>query len=69
MWLILGQWVKTNSKIKQQQQTLITSKTLRPSSKTKLTNKVNIASDKSETKQNNFYFTRKDMGPAHNRAL
>ena len=31
----------------------------------KLTNKLKIASDKSETKQSNLYFTRKDMGPLH----
>ena len=36
--------------------------------KTKLNNKVQIASDKSETKQNNLQFTRKDMGTVHNKA-
>ena len=47
---------KTNGKIKeqQQQQTLITSKNLCPFSKTKLNNKVKIASDKTENKQNNL---------------
>ena len=42
----------TNSKIKQQQQTLIRSKTLCPFLKTKLNNKVKLASNKTETKQN-----------------
>ena len=36
--------------------------------KRKLNNKVKIASDKTETKENFFYFTRKDMGPVHNKA-
>ena len=31
-------------------------------------NKVKIASDKTGTKQNNLYFTRKDMGPRRNKA-
>ena len=30
--------------------------------------KVKIASNKTETKQNNLYFTRKDMRPLHNKA-
>ena len=30
--------------------------------------KVKIASDKTETEQNNLYFTRKDTGPFHNKA-
>ena len=34
----------------------------------KLINKVKIASDKTEIEQNNFYFTRKDMVPFHNKA-
>ena len=38
------------------------------SSLKKLTNKLKIASDKDETKQNNLYFTRKDMGPLNKRA-
>ena len=41
--------------------TLITSKNLCPFFK-KLINKVKIPSDITETKQNNLYFTRKDMG-------
>ena len=52
---ILRKRVKTNSKIKQQQQqTLITSKTFCPFYKTKFYNKVNITSDEPKTKQNNF---------------
>ena len=59
---ILRKRVKTNSKIKQQQQqTLITSKTLCPFKKTKFNNKVNIPSDKPETKENNLQIIRKDM--------
>ena len=27
-----------------------------------------MASDTTETEQNNLYFTRKDMGPVHNKA-
>ena len=50
---ILRKQVKTNSKIKQQQ-TLITSKTLCPFQKTKLKNKVKVASDKTETKHKNW---------------
>ena len=43
---------KTNGKNKQQQQqTLTTSKNLCPFEKTKLNNKVKIASDKTENKQ------------------
>ena len=49
---ILRKRVKTNSKIKQQQQTLIASKTLCPFQKTKLNNDVKIASNKTETKPN-----------------
>ena len=49
---ILGKRVKTN-KIKQQQQTLITSKFKCPFSET-FNNKVNIASHKTKDKQNNF---------------
>ena len=46
---ILRKRVKRNSKTKQQQQTLITSKNLCPLQKIKLNNKVQIASDKTET--------------------
>ena len=35
----------------------------------KSSNKVNIASDKSETEQNNLFFTRKNMHPVHNKAV
>ena len=31
--------------------------------------RVKIASDKTETIQNNLYYTRRDMGPLHIRAL
>ena len=65
---ILGERVKTNSKIKQQLQTLITSKILCPFKKTKINNKVNIASDKTETKQNKLQVPRNVMGPVHNKA-
>ena len=34
----------------------------------KFISKVKILSDKSETKQNILYFSRKDMGPLHNKA-
>ena len=34
----------------------------------KFFNKVKIASDQTKTKQNNLYYTRKDMGLLHNRA-
>ena len=34
----------------------------------KLTNKLKIASDKGETKQNNLYFTRKDMRPLNKKS-
>ena len=34
---------------------------------TKLIHKVKIASDKTESKQNNVYFTRKIMGTLHNK--
>ena len=47
---ILRKRAKTNGKIKQQQ-TLITQKNLCPFQKTKLKNKVKIASDKTENKQ------------------
>ena len=63
---ILRKRVKTNSKNKQQQQTLFTSKFC-PFLKTKLNNEVIVAADEIETKQNNLYFTRKDMGPVHNK--
>ena len=36
--------------------------------KAKLKNNVKIASAKTETKQNNLLFTRKDIGPVHNKA-
>ena len=52
------------SKIKQQQ-TIVTSKTLHPIKKTN--NEVKMASDTNQTKQNNLYFARKDMGPVHNK--
>ena len=65
---ILKKRIKTNSKFKQQQQTLKTSKNLCSFYKTKLKNKVKIASDKTEAKQNNLSFTRKDMGPVHSKA-
>ena len=64
---ILRKRVKTNSEIKQQQQTLITSKNLCPFKKTKPNYEVKVASDKTEIRQNNLYFTRKDMGPVHNK--
>ena len=64
---ILRKRVKTNNKIKQQQ-TLITIKILCPFYKTKPNNKDKIASDKTETKQNNLYFPRKDMGPVNKKA-
>ena len=52
---ILRKRAKTNGKIKQQQQTLITSKNLCPFLKTKLmNNKDKIASDKTKKKQNNL---------------
>ena len=51
---ILKKWIKTNSKIKQQQQQkLITSKTSCPFKK-KLTYKIKIASDKTDIKQKNL---------------
>ena len=53
-YAILRKRAKTNGKVKQQQQTLITSKNLCPFLKTKLNNKVKIASDKPEIKQNKF---------------
>ena len=34
----------------------------------KLIDKVKIASDQTETKQNNLHFNRKDMGPLHKKA-
>ena len=34
----------------------------------KLNNKLNIGSHKTETKQNNFYVTRKHMGPLYKKA-
>ena len=34
----------------------------------KLISEVKIASDKTKTKQCNFYFPRKDMGSLHNKA-
>ena len=38
--------------------------------KTKLYNKVKIASDKTENKQNNLYYTRKNgYSPVHNKTL
>ena len=46
--------VKTNSKIKQQQQTLISSKILCPFKKKTKLNKVKIASEKTETKQKTY---------------
>ena len=56
-----------NKKINQQrQQTLFTSKTLCPIKK--ILQKLKIASDKSETKQNTLYFTRKDMIPLYKKA-
>ena len=64
---ILRKRVKTNSKIKKQQQTLTTSKKLSVL-KTKLNNRDKIASDKTETEENNLYFTLKDLGPVHNKA-
>ena len=64
---ILKKRVKTNSEIKQQQQRIITSKTLCPFYKTTHKNKVTIASDKTETKQNNFQFTRKITGAVRNK--
>ena len=57
-----------NNKIKQKQQTLITSRTLCPFLFKKHNNKVKIASDKTDTVQNNLYFTRKNMGPVRNKA-
>ena len=33
--------------------------------KKKYINKVEMASERIETKQTNLYFTRKDMGPVH----
>ena len=36
--------------------------------KKKPTNKLKILLNKSETKQNNLYFTRKDMGPLNEKA-
>ena len=59
--------IKKASQDEQQNQTIITSKTLSVL-KAKLNNKVNIASDKTEIKQNNLQFTRKDIGRVHNRA-
>ena len=35
--------------------------------KKKLTDTLKIASDRTDTKQNNLYFTRKDMGPPYKR--
>ena len=59
---------KTSNKIKRQQQTLITSKTLGPFLfLKKRNNKVKIASAKYETEQNNFYFPRKEIGQFHNK--
>ena len=52
---------KTSNKINQQQQTLIKSKTLCPFKKNN--NKFKIASDKTQTEQNDLYFTRKDIRP------
>ena len=53
------------SQDEQQNQTIITNnnyvQNLCPFLKKKLTKKVKIASDKSEVKQNNMYFTRKDI--------
>ena len=34
----------------------------------KIKSTVKIASGKTENKQNKLYFTRKDMGPVHNKA-
>ena len=48
---ILRKRAKTNGKIKQQQQTLITSKNLCPFQNTKLNNKVKIASHKTENEE------------------
>ena len=58
----------SNIRIKQQQQTLITSATLCPFKKKQNNSKFKIASDEVQTKQNNLYITRKDMGPDHNKA-
>ena len=66
---ILRKRAKTNSKIKQQQQTLITSKILCPFEKTKLNNKVKIASDKTENKQSTGNSPEKNgFSPVHNKA-
>ena len=35
----------------------------------KLTSKLKIASDKTETKQNNLYFNRKQLGGLYKKAL
>ena len=51
---VLRKRAKTNGKIKQQQQTLITSKNLCPFKESKLNNKVKKAADKTENKQNNL---------------
>ena len=59
---ILRKRVKANSKIKQQQQKLITSQISCPFQKTKLNDKVKIASDKTDIKQLNFKFIIKDVG-------
>ena len=64
----MTQWSKkkrTNNKIKQKQQALITSKIY--VGFFKFISKVKIASDKTENK-NNLYFNRKEMGPLHNKA-
>ena len=63
---LLRKHVKTNNKINQQkQQTLITSKILYSFKKKQ---KLKIASDKTETKQNNLFFTRKEMVQLYKKA-
>ena len=59
--------IKKTSQDEKQNQTTTTNVSC-PFCKTKLNNKVKIASDKTKTKENNLQFNRKDMGPVQNKA-